>query len=64
MVRNHYVLITTSGSNREAPIIISVDFTDWLIPNIEFFCFVGGGGISSLSYSFSSVALAGYFLCL
>ena len=62
MICNHYVLITNSGSNRELPTIISVKFTDWLIPNMEFFCFEVGGGISPLSYSVSSVALAGSFL--
>ena len=39
MIYNHYVLITTSGLNRESPTIISVEFTDGLIPDVEFFCF-------------------------
>ena len=62
MICNHYVLIITSGSNRESPTIISVEFTYWLIPNVELFCCEGGGGIFSLSYYISSVALAGVFL--
>ena len=42
MICNHYVLITNSESNGESPTIISVEFTDWLIPNMEIFCFEGG----------------------
>ena len=61
MVYNHNLLIATSGSNRESPKIVSVEFTDWLISNMELFCFKGSG-ISSLSYYFSSVDLAGAFL--
>ena len=60
MIRNHCILITTSVFNREALTIISVYFTDWLIPNMEFFV-SRGGLISSLSSSFSIVDLAGFF---
>ena len=60
MIRNNNVLITTPVSNREAPKIISVEFTDWLIPSMDFFCFEGSG-TSYLSYSSSSVDLAGSF---
>ena len=58
MICNHYILITSSRYNRESPTIISVEFIDWLIQDVEFFCFEGGRGIFPFMF-FSSVALAG-----
>ena len=52
MICNHYVLITTSGSNQKYPTIISVEFTDGLIPDMEFFCFEGGWDILLLIFFF------------
>ena len=45
MICNHYVIITTSGSNLESHTIIRVEFTDGLISDVEFFCFEGGWNI-------------------
>ena len=52
MISNHYVLNATSGSNKELPTTISVDITDWLIPNMELFCFDGGWNILPLIFFF------------
>ena len=52
MICNNYVFITTSGSNMELPTIISVDFTGWLITNMESFCFQGGWDILPFVFFF------------
>ena len=52
MICNHYVFIYTTGSNREYPTIISVEFTDGLIPNMEFFCFEVGWGVLPFIFFF------------
>ena len=39
MICNHYVFIYTSRSDVESYSIISVEFTDGLIPYVEFLCF-------------------------
>ena len=41
MICNHYVLISTSGYNWESPTIISVEFSDGVIPDMELFCLDG-----------------------
>ena len=40
MICYHGVFISTSWSDGESSAIISVQFTDWLVPYVDFFCFL------------------------
>ena len=61
MICNHYVLVPTSGYDWESPTIISVEFADGVIPDMDFFVWMGGSS-SSFSCYFSGVIFPLTFL--